>query len=361
LWIIALFIALSEATAGIAAIITSGPARLIFAIFAVSFPSIVFIVFVWLLVKHAPNLYAPGQYSRDITPEMYRAGIRRDERIVFGRALAESMVPLLPDIAAGGERSAVVEQVARNFEIAVEEASVTVLLQQLKPQAEPLQIPVTEETKVYSLLDDIYYALAPTVSQNTYNKSWVLADGSGKYYTEIGTGWARKANWPRDTRPIAAVGISPGTTLTVVAKRRADRDFHRDLSALVSNLRSRLKRDGVSVEGVNGQQLPRLAVQADGLTYGLYAMPGSPSEHWIELARAAAGRLELKLGDAARVIPVLALNQQPPAQLVDAATAASVEVVWIYDGELHGAPWHLADGGGGAGPRHVEVPVRGGQ
>jgi len=95
LWIIALFIALSEATAGVAAIITNGVARLIFAVFAVSFPTVVFVVFVWLLVKHAPNLYAPGQYSKDITPEMYRSGIRRDERIFIGRAFAESMAPLL--------------------------------------------------------------------------------------------------------------------------------------------------------------------------------------------------------------------------------------------------------------------------
>jgi hypothetical protein len=58
LWVIALFIALSEATAGGAAITTNGTTRLIFACFAVAFPSIVFGVFVWLLIKHAPNLYA---------------------------------------------------------------------------------------------------------------------------------------------------------------------------------------------------------------------------------------------------------------------------------------------------------------
>jgi hypothetical protein len=46
LWIIALFIALSEATAGAAAITTNGVTRIIFACFAVAFPTLVFLVFV---------------------------------------------------------------------------------------------------------------------------------------------------------------------------------------------------------------------------------------------------------------------------------------------------------------------------
>jgi hypothetical protein len=102
---------------------------MIFACFAVAFPTVVFVVFVWLLIRHAPNLYAPGQYSRDITPEIYRIGISRADSVFFGRAVAESVVPLLGQAGQGEDHDAVVRQVALRFEAAVEESSVTVSLE----------------------------------------------------------------------------------------------------------------------------------------------------------------------------------------------------------------------------------------
>lgn len=219
LWIIALFIALSEATAGIAAITTNGTTRLIFACFAVAFPVVVFSVFVWLLIAYAPNLYAPGQYSSVITPEIYRAGIRRDEQIVIGKAFAESVAPLLMDAGTGVSNREVVEQLARNFDAAVEAQSVSVDLDELKPYAGELSIPVTNETLVGSLLNQIYFVLSPAVKPFTYGESWLLEDSLGKVYDDIGTEWARSRGLDMDNRPIAEAGIRPGSRMRVVAKR----------------------------------------------------------------------------------------------------------------------------------------------
>lgn len=220
LWIIALFIALSEATAGVAAIVTDGAARLIFACFAVAFPVAVFTAFVWLLVNHAPKLYAPGQYSSDITPEAYRQGITMTTVASFGRAVAESVAPLLQQDHAE-PAAAMLEAVARRFEVAVAESSVTVSLDRLKPGADVLQIPVTERTTVGRLLDSIYNALAPVVKPHTYNQTWLLVDADGNEYTEMGTKWAERRNLPRDSRRITEVGIVPGSSLTVIAKGAA--------------------------------------------------------------------------------------------------------------------------------------------
>jgi len=202
-----------------------------------------------------------------------------------------------------------------------------------------VQIPVTEETTVDSLLDTIYFALAPAVKPFTYNKTWILTDDSGKNYTDIGTIWAKDQNLPRDTRPITEVGIFPGSTLPAVAKGRAERAFNRELEALVNQLRSRLSTDGVTVENVSGRQLPRLVARSNGSTYGLYAMPGNPSEYWVELARAAAARLESKAGNDEDVVPVLALNQQPSTRLLETAAGTNVLVTWLDNDMLHGAPW----------------------
>jgi hypothetical protein len=218
LWVIALFIALSEATAGAAAITTDGTARLIFAFFAVVFPSAVFTVFIWLLIKHAPKLYAPGQYSREITPEIYRLGISHADSIVLGRAVAETVVPLLEDNSQGGDREARVAQVVRRFEAAIEDTSIMVSLRPLKPGAELLQIPVSPEAKIQSVLNEIFYALDRVVGPGTYGRSWVLIDQDGTEYPDMGLSWAEEHNLKGDPRTISEVGIYPGSRFTAIAK-----------------------------------------------------------------------------------------------------------------------------------------------
>jgi hypothetical protein len=222
LWIIALFIALSEATAGAASITTNGSTRLIFACFAVVFPTLVFAVFIWLLVKHAPKLYAPGQYSKEITPEIYRIGISRADSIVLGRAVAETVVPLLGGESGTETREAVVKKVARRFETLIEESSIIVSLDQLKRRADPLQIPVGPETSVQWLLDTIFFALDPAVEPNTYGRAWMLIDDDGNQYAEMGRSWARDhLKRDKDPRTIDEVGILPGSHLTAILKGRS--------------------------------------------------------------------------------------------------------------------------------------------
>lgn len=223
LWVIALFIALSEATAGAAAITTNGAARLIFACFAVAFPAAVFGVFVWLLIKHAPKLYSPGQYSRDITPEIYRLGISRADSIFLGRAMAETVVPLLGNNSEGDTHDARVEQVVRRFEAAVEESSIIVSLHPLKPNSKLLHLPVSGETKVQALLNEIFFELDPVVEPASYDRSWVLIDEDGRQYTDMGISWAEEHNLMGDNRSISEVGISPGCRLTAIAKAKPRR------------------------------------------------------------------------------------------------------------------------------------------
>jgi hypothetical protein len=349
LWIIALFIALSEVTAGAAAITTNGSARLIFACFAVSFPTAVFATFVWLLTKHAPNLYAPGQYSKDITPEIYRTGIgiSAAESLFFGRAVAEAVVPLLGQGTDGESRGDVVEQVARHFEAAVAESSVTVSLNRLKPGAELLQLPITEETTVDSLLDSIYFALAPAVKPFTYGQAWTLINDLGNEYTEMGTVWARSRNISRDARPITEAGIVPGQRLIAAVKgggtERRRSPFTRRLASVVSDLRDELDNQGIPFEDVSGQQRPRLIVRLGGQAYGLYVMSGVPKENedWVKLASAATAALESERGFP--IVPVLALDQKPPGRVLKTADASRVAVLWLVQGVLHNAPWVAAN------------------
>ena len=223
LWIIALFIALSEATAGGAAITTNGSARLIFAVFAVVFPAAVFGVFVWLVVKHAPKLYSPGQYSREVTPEIYRSGIiglTRAESSLLARAVAETVVPP-PDQEADQEaRLAAVELTAQRFKRAVAESTVTVSLDRMKPGEEDLQIAVNGSTTVSQFLDTIWFALSRAVQPHSYGRDWILTDEHGKDLPPMGTVWANDRRMVSDERLISDVAIFPGTFLAAVPLTR---------------------------------------------------------------------------------------------------------------------------------------------
>lgn len=343
LWIIALFIALSEATAGAAAITTNGSARLIFACFAVSFPTLVFAIFVWLLIKHAPNLYAPAQYSKDITPEMYRSGISISpaQSLFFGRAVAETVVPLDNN---GEDRNVVVEQVARRFEAVVAESSITVSINRLKSDAELLQIPVTENMTVDHFLDSIYFALKPAVKPFTYDQAWTLIDEHGNEYTEMGTTWANSRNLSGDARLITEVGIRPGTSLTVIAKGKSQRrkPITHSSNDVIDDIRAKLRGRGIHVKDVLGRQRPRLLVRFGDAAYGLYIMRGSPQndDDWVKLAIAATAELESERGFP--IAPVIALDRQPSAGLLKTAFASSVAVMWLEQGVLVNAPWAAA-------------------
>lgn len=218
LWIIALCIALSEATAGITATATDGIVRMIFTCFATGYPVLVFAAFVWLLVRHTPKLYSPPQFSKDITPEMFRAGIgiSRTESINLARAVAAAMAPLLAMDDDDELLAVTTRQVAQRFETAVSASSVTITLSYLKPGEPDLRIPVTDQTSVTELLDGIYLALIPAVPPDSYQRTWTLIDGTGAELPRLGKSWAIERGMLRDERPIADAGIFPGGTFTAV-------------------------------------------------------------------------------------------------------------------------------------------------
>lgn len=218
LWIIALCIALSEATASITANTTNGLVRMIFTCFATGYPVLVFVAFIWLVVRHTPKLYSPPQFSKDITPEMFRAGIgiSRTESINLARAVAAAMAPLL---AVGDDEELLAKttrQVAQRFEAAVTACSVTITLSYLKPAEPDLRIPVTDQTSITELLDDIYLALVPALPPDSYQRTWTLINGNGAELPRLGKSWAIERGMLRDERSIADAGIFPGGTFTAV-------------------------------------------------------------------------------------------------------------------------------------------------
>lgn len=77
LWIIALFLGLSETTVGIAAALSSGWVQGLLAVFAVAFPVLVSAVFFFILWQRPEVLYAPGDFPEHVSINTYVDGMRR--------------------------------------------------------------------------------------------------------------------------------------------------------------------------------------------------------------------------------------------------------------------------------------------
>lgn len=232
--IIALFILLSEAAASGAAAATRGATQMILAIFAVSFPLIVFAIFVWLLLKHTLKLYAPHQYTSDTSIQTFASVVAQQQiasQAVLGQAVSEALVTAVASDSSSGDGAsvqAVRQHVADAFSEAVRAGSITVI-RSVFDGAEPIQIPTTADTTVQDLLNAIYFALVPSVGPYTYAIDWILVTPEHKPLLNIGSGWAREQGLPGDVRPLSDVGLRPGMTLTVI--NRSHRSFPREALA----------------------------------------------------------------------------------------------------------------------------------
>jgi hypothetical protein len=217
LWIIALFIALSEVTAGIAAIATDGPSRLIFAVFTVVFPLLVFFAFLWLLVHHPANLYGPWQYPKGGDVDAYAGALARQRRaakLVFRHAATEAIASAsakeLTDVRPNADPAEIEEELDR----LIEKSSIIIDCSAFG-KGDRVPIPVTDETTVADLLNAIYFELAPAIQPFTYGESWVLKDGAGDSLTDMGTRWAEERGQRSDLRLLNQVEIDAGSTFRV--------------------------------------------------------------------------------------------------------------------------------------------------
>lgn len=221
LWIIALFIALSEVMAGVAAIGTDGGTRIAFATFAVAFPLIVLAVFIWLLLHHPANLYSPGQFTAETSVEMYVQALRRERRDET-QLVREAVATAVAEIASehSGSQAARHDRLASLFDQVLRDGTVTIERSALLPGAGPIEFPVTPRTEVAELLASVYFTINTQVEPFSYGKSWVLQGRDGHALRELGSEWARSRGLVRDSRSIVEAGISPGSTLSVVPPPR---------------------------------------------------------------------------------------------------------------------------------------------
>jgi len=235
LWIISLFLGLSETTTGIAAIQASGWVQGLFAVAAVAFPLIVSSAFFVIIWKKPEVLYAPGDYPEHVPVPDFVHGVHRSTASsleAIGPVVRDTLESVLPQILNAHlpaiEATKVVSEAVATAQVTLKRRSIKIDLRPLSGDLGVVEWVVNDSTRVFELLDSLWSdKLEAHVPIHTYGDQWVLLDPIGRRtFGEMGYLWSYRTMQgkplahlrgsyavTRDDRLLSEVGITPGMEL----------------------------------------------------------------------------------------------------------------------------------------------------
>ncbi|MFF2809668.1 hypothetical protein ACFVT2_21340 [Streptomyces sp. NPDC058000] len=228
LWIISLFLGLSETTAGVVAALASGWVQGALALFAIVFPILVSGAFFTILWRKPEVLYAPGDFPEHVSVRTYVDGMRRgSERQVevleeVVRETLESVLPsFLSDKATPAETVQLVSEAIASAHDGIASRVLTVDLSAVDESILQAQFPLPEGATVSDFLDRLWTTLRDFVEPYTYGTHWVLIDRkAGRVLNDIGTLWAKNnLGSDGDERPLKDAGIRADMDLAALLLR----------------------------------------------------------------------------------------------------------------------------------------------
>jgi hypothetical protein len=238
LWIIALFVALTEAVLGISVTQTTNGIQVALTAFVIVFPLLIAGAFFLILWNKPYVFYSPTDFGHQVDVQQYVAAMQQrttlDEnklyenlqKTIYSTLSSSEIVNTLTEAVSlkAGERAK--EEVTRilasvadkTLETIREESFLTIdSAPLLGDEGEKGQIPYEQYSDVNELLNRIYFLLRPHVPPYTYGETWLLRDAkSGKIFKDIGRIWAEQQGFSVDRRSLKAIGIVPGMIIEVI-------------------------------------------------------------------------------------------------------------------------------------------------
>jgi hypothetical protein len=239
LWVISLFLSLTEIMTGIAVMQATGNVQVALTAFVITFPCIVSAAFFVVLWKRPYVFYPPTEFGPQTDVTKYVEAMRRvQSNEVQVREVIQEAIKATLESPQALERISVVStsqapeilkqlehiraDLAREAISKAEESFVSVDTQRVTGRKSPSVFPFDESLTVNQFLDQVYFALEDGVPPYQYANIWMLRDAkSGREYREIGTRWARDNGRRSDTRLLKDVGIAGGAKLEVIRLREA--------------------------------------------------------------------------------------------------------------------------------------------
>ncbi|HJR06019.1 MAG TPA: hypothetical protein VJ842_01885 [Pyrinomonadaceae bacterium] len=231
LWIVALFVSLTEIVLGVAVTQTQGGIQIALTVFVLAFPVLIAGMFFTILWHKPYVFYPPTEFGektnvRDFVDAMQRKPALDKEmyqnihEAVRTTLMSGSIVSELTSaVSSGGDAkvekkveqildSATHSTVNKIREVGFVKINTTPFL---KGKGSIWHEPYDPQEPVSAFTDILYFKLKPEVPPFTYGSKWILKDQeTGKIFTEIG------CRYP-DDRLLAEVGIHAGMTLQVIS------------------------------------------------------------------------------------------------------------------------------------------------
>ncbi len=238
LWVIALFISLTETVLGVGVIQTLGGIQIALTVFVLSFPLLIAGAFFIILLKKPWVLYAPAEYGtgtrvEDYVREMLDKAKSPDELQLYTQiqqAIRDTLVStqVITELSrvTSQQGNPPLKEIRRVLDAAAVKAEEQIREQGfLTIDSHPLegvdgrrwQVAYDRYSTVSELLDDIFFSFKIKIPSMSFGLRWFLRDAaSGHIFTDIGRRWAARQNKVVDDRRLEQVGIKPGMTLEVV-------------------------------------------------------------------------------------------------------------------------------------------------
>jgi len=238
LWIIALFVSLTETVLGTAVIKTSGGIQVVLTIFVVLFPVFIAVLFFAILWNKAYVLYPPTEYGSETDINSYVNAMRQSnydknklytsiKETIHTSLTSEEIVNKLSQLAkdqvtdnAENQISQVLNSAVGNtIERILEINFITIDTRPLLGKRGKVWRTLYERYQhVSQFLDELWESLEPYILPYTYGIQWVLRDtDSGKIFQEMGRQYANSMGKIIDSRSLQEVGLNPGMHLEAIS------------------------------------------------------------------------------------------------------------------------------------------------
>lgn len=240
LWVISLFISLTEAVLGIAVTQTQDGIQIALTGFVIAFPLLSATGFFLLLWFKPHHMYAPTEYGQEVNVREYidaitqRNALSDDElydsiqNIVRDTVTSESTIDKIIDSISGESSERTPEQIEKVLNSTADEA-----IESIRGSSF-ITVNPTPIIGDFGLIWQISYSKYPTASEflnavwnslNEYTKLpsfrygrlWALRDiNTGFIFKDAGSNWPLAQGLDLDTRPLREIGITPGMHLEAI-------------------------------------------------------------------------------------------------------------------------------------------------
>jgi hypothetical protein len=228
LWIISLFLTISEIAVGAAATQTQGWLQSVLVIFSVAFPTGIAATFFAILMRRPYVLYAPKDYSKSASVKDFvnalnssRGRSIENMEAAIRSAMEETLPKILDKKFSERDRELIVAEAIESARGDFRHRFIRVSFSGIGAVLPTVEIPVDEETRVQEFLNEAWSFTQGVVPPFTYGIEWALFDPkTNRTYREMGSVWARSNQLGMsDTRRLFDTGVRAGDHLEAIRIR----------------------------------------------------------------------------------------------------------------------------------------------